>query len=403
MRKIWILGLALLSLPLLTSCGRPTETSLEVPDDFGKLVHTFIGIQRQLDQTLSKRLNLPLPAVVSNFYDAADSENLLVISNTIQQMIQSEETGETIPALQNELWAPIHETSGLIEVWEAWNHNSALLKMFYNPIFKVMPKGSIYFGGTEEGRFVIAAVNAVQKSPPIICITQNALADGTYLSHLQAIYGNQCRIPDCQDGSDAFKRLAKEVQSGEFSNTYPASGVMHVNGMLCKLIFDWNKSSHAFFVEESYVLDWMYPYLEPCGLIMKLNPDPLAALSEETVSRDHEFWKQMIQRLEAQPGFIETTDARDTFGKVRSAIGGLYAYRKMNTDAEKAFRQSIRLSPTAPEPTFRLSKFLAEQDRHKEAIDVVAAFVACNPEHSKEAAMAYLKQLKAESKHLTNE
>jgi hypothetical protein len=34
------------------------------------------------------------------------------------------------------------------------------------------------------------------------------------------------------------------------------------------MIFDRNKE-HTIFVEESYVLPWMYPHLEPHGLILK--------------------------------------------------------------------------------------------------------------------------------------
>ena len=42
--------------------------------------------------------------------------------------------------------------------------------------------------------------------------------------------------------------------------------------MLPKQIFEQNKDQYQFFVEESYVLPWMYPYLKPHGLIMRLDP-----------------------------------------------------------------------------------------------------------------------------------
>ena len=46
---------------------------------------------------------------------------------------------------------------------------------------------------------------------------------------------------------------------------------MAINGILAKWIFDWNKEKHAFYVEESYVIPWwMYPYLRPAGVIMKI-------------------------------------------------------------------------------------------------------------------------------------
>ena len=50
--------------------------------------------------------------------------------------------------------------------------------------------------------------------------------------------------------------------------------VMNINGLLTKVIFDHNPKNE-FFVEESFPLDWMYPYLTPFGVIMKINRQPL--------------------------------------------------------------------------------------------------------------------------------
>ena len=38
--------------------------------------------------------------------------------------------------------------------------------------------------------------------------------------------------------------------------------VMMINGLLCKVIFDHNPTND-FYVEESFPLDWMYPYETP--------------------------------------------------------------------------------------------------------------------------------------------
>ncbi len=46
--------------------------------------------------------------------------------------------------------------------------------------------------------------------------------------------------------------------------------VMNINGLLTKVIFDHNPKNE-FYVEESFPLDWMYPYETPFGIIMKVN------------------------------------------------------------------------------------------------------------------------------------
>ena len=72
-------------------------------------------------------------------------------------------------------------------------------------------------------------------------------------------------------------------------------GVFRINGALTKLIFDRNPD-HEFYVEESFPMDWMYPYLMPYGIIMKVNRQPVAEISQETIARDHKFWSDYSER-----------------------------------------------------------------------------------------------------------
>ena len=65
--------------------------------------------------------------------------------------------------------------------------------------------------------------------------------------------------------------------------------VMNINGLIAKVIFDKNPD-REFYLEESFPLDWMYPYLEPHGLIMKINRQPLSEMSDEVVQRDRDYW-----------------------------------------------------------------------------------------------------------------
>ena len=60
--------------------------------------------------------------------------------------------------------------------------------------------------------------------------------------------------------------------------------VMQINGLLAKIIFDKNPD-REFYIEESFPLDWMYPYLEPHGLIFKINRQPLPGLSDDIVEQ----------------------------------------------------------------------------------------------------------------------
>src|SRR6185503_7430310 len=150
-----------------------------------------------------------------------------------------------------------------------------------------------------------AFCNSHAKADPVFVLTQNALADGLYLKYIREMYGKRIVTPSDDDSKDAFEDYKTEavqrekegkLKPGEnvtkVNGTYQVSGqvaVMAINARLAKKIFDANPD-REFFIEESFPLDWMYPHLSPHGLIMKLNREPLVALSDEVVKQDREFW-----------------------------------------------------------------------------------------------------------------
>ncbi len=155
--------------------------------------------------------------------------------------------------------------------------------------------------------------------------------------------------------------------------------VMAINGLLVKVIFDKNPG-HEFFIEESFPLDWMYPYLEPHGLIMKINDEPLQEISDTMVQQDREYWQPRVTQMiggwldeqtpvkdvaafggkvfqqhdlsgfSGDPRFVQNDYAARMFSKWRTSIAGLYAWHAENdaTDAGKKThgrRGGFSLSP----------------------------------------------------------
>ena len=164
-----------------------------------------------------------------------------------------------------------------------------------------------------------------------------------------------------------FPTEPKQIRPGEdvrvIDNKISVSGqvaVMAINGLLTKVIFDKNPD-HEFFVEESFALDWMFPYLSPFGIIMKINREPLVEITQDMVKKDHDFWSQYSDRLignwmtyetsvqeicafaektylhrdltgfKGDPKFVRDDNAQKAFSKLRSAQGGLYFWRVSNT------------------------------------------------------------------------
>ena len=273
-----------------------------------------------------------------------------------------------------------------------------------------MEQDAIFFGGTDPGRFVPTyMIYSAKVRPDVFLITQNALADNTYMNVMRDLYGDQIWIPAMSDSNQAFKKYVEDVRAGRIPagaqvteqggrvSVQGVQGVMMINGILTKYIFDYNKHKHAFYIEESYVIPWMYPHLTPHGLILKINKDPLPRLSDDIVRNDHAFWTWYAGHLLADEKFRRDVVARKTFSKLRSAIGGLYVYRRMFDEAEYAFRQAIELYELSPEANFRLSDALLQQRKFDAAIETISAFLEKDPKNEK--VRGYLNQLKRTSEH----
>lgn len=391
-----------------------------------------------------------------------------------------------------------------------------------NLIYPEMDPNTVLFGGTDPGRFnptymifcesFIPASKKPELDPvfdrrDVYLITQNALADGTYLSYIRAQYNRSTQkdppffqellrgpreleqnyetnfvarmfipidkyftdlgariearrraegvyppkeisTPSNDDSQRAFqeylgdaqRRLEhdrrapnepRQIKPGEdvkiVESRVQVSGqvaVMAINGLLTKIIFDKNPD-HAFYVEESFPLDWMYPYETPYGIIMKINRDPVPELTEEIVQRDHKFWSDYSERLvgnwityettvsnicafaektyhhrdfkgfKGDPRFVRDNDAQKAFSKLRSSIAGLYNWwldprngkspdsqRRALKEAEFAFKQAYAFCPYSPEAVFRYINLLISLGRVDEAMLIAITSQRLDPNNN---------------------
>ena len=266
-----------------------------------------------------------------------------------------------------------------------------------NPLFPpAMEPNAIFFGGTDPGRFVPTyMIYSARVRPDVFLITQNALADNTYMNTMRDLYGNPIWIPTPDDSARAFQIYVDEVQAGKRPKNADltiensrvqvsgALGVMEINGVLCDMIFAKNKARHAFYIEESYVINWMFPYLTPHGLIMKINSEK-TAINRTMALDDMAFWDWYTRRLLRSPMFRRDLPAQKSFSKLRSAIAGLYAARGMMAESERAFQEARTCYPVSPEANFRLiQEVLLRQARYAEAIDILDEYNRRDPNNGR--------------------
>lgn len=370
----------------------------------------------------------------SAFFAAAEQCDWPGIFDAIAAMHQAMREGKSRNAqwaVYPVEWAAVNEVGAALEEFAAGEEQYAIA--FARDIINSIPAGSIYFGGTDSGRFLVTALSRSHANgDPFFTITQNALADHrSYLRYLRGMYGDRIYIPTEADANRAFNEYEEDARRrrsegkllpGEIFEEVQGKleirgqlSVMAINGILSKHIFERNPD-REFFVEESFPLDWMYPHLSPHGLILKINRQPISELAKEIVERDRAYWARYIQPIvgdwltvgtalseivafvdkvyleqdlsgfHGDPRYIQNEVPKRRFSKLRSSIGGLYAWRAQNTrdpdekehmlkEADIAFRQAFVLCPASPEAVFRYINLLADQKRLDDAILVAEAAV----------------------------
>ncbi|MDA0322954.1 MAG: DUF2723 domain-containing protein [Verrucomicrobia bacterium] len=267
-----------------------------------------------------------------------------------------------------------------------------------NPEFpREMGRNAVFYGGTDPGRFVPTyMIYSAHVRPDVYLITQNALADNTFMSVTRDLYGDDIWIPSAKDNASAFTRYVDDVRSGRSQpnaalqikdgkvSVHGVAGVMLINGILAEMIYDHNIFRHNFYVEESYVIDWMYPYLIPHGLIMQIAPGKMPQLQPEMIRRDMMFWDWYARRLTSNIKFTRDVVARKSFSKLRSAIAGLYVHRQLFAEAEFAFTDALMLYPASPEANFRLAgDVYLRTGRFENARDTMLRFKTLDPNNSR--------------------
>ncbi|MDE3066541.1 MAG: DUF2723 domain-containing protein [Verrucomicrobiota bacterium] len=397
--------------------------------------------------------------------------------------------------------------------------------MFTPPfgIYPSMARNAILFGGTDPGRFVPTYMIFCESFVPPSCkpkdpnfdrrdvyiITQNALADNTYLEYIRAQYFRSAQqdppffkqflthvlgmalgtnnalvrgvatlayhvldvpltrwgariearrrakgvyppkeiyTPSQEDSQVCFQNYMEDAgrraQLGQLrpgedvhvvGGKLQVSGtiaVMMINGLLCKVIFDHNPTNE-FYVEESFPLDWMYPYETPYGIIMKIHRHPLTVLPDEVFKKDHEFWSQYSARLignwitddttvqqiadfahrvylqdnfkgfKGSLKFIRDDDAQKSFSKLRDSQAGVLAWRlgavpgspvppeyapktppeqeALVKEADFAFKQAFAFCPYSPETVIRYVNFLLHFNRLDDALVVAKTCLELDP------------------------
>ena len=194
---------------------------------------------------------------------------------------------------------------------------------------------------------------------------------------------------------------------------------MGINSYVTKAMFDANPD-HEFYVEESYPMDWMYPYLTPFGIIMQVNRQPLELTRGDDEARPrflepvfrpaggkldylrHDgqgtvrfcgegLFAARLQRIQGRSGSSSgTRTRRKAFPSCARPLGRAFTSgapttakirrqrARLEKEAEFAFKQSFAYCPYS-EGASKYAQLLLETGRTEEALLVLKTFQKLDP------------------------
>ncbi|MBI1839769.1 MAG: hypothetical protein HYR88_02825 [Verrucomicrobia bacterium] len=369
----------------------------------------FARSRRGFAYALSQRHGVPVSGDVERFFAAVESGNWSDITNAFSKIDGGDSSaGHSAgrpPGIEH-LWPAIIDAFGAAEQAHQWPAQQLL--DYGNSVLDSLRPGMIYVGGTDSGRWIPELLNDTSEGERHIVITQNGLADGTYLDYLQLQYGDQVTTLSSEDSQNAFKSYVddarkrlehdtqfpdepKQVRPGEEvrlkeDGRVEVGGqvaVMAINEALLKAFMDKNPDV-PIALQESFPLRGTYSDALPIGPLMELHArDGQNAFTAERAGESLDYWRNTAQQVASNPETKGSTEAMKSYSHDAVAAANLLAAHNYGNEAEEGYRIASQLWPGNPESVGSLAGLLAQQGRSDEAEQMLRDFATKYPDQIK--------------------
>ena len=229
-----------------------------------------------------------MPPEYDAFFAAAEKGNLPVMQRTLEGL------EEHPPPSGTSLEAMVATFQRLLCVFLVGREVCDGLRSWH---YRIHSAGKHLFYRRAHGGTIIPALqNSEGSGDPCFTLGQGALIDESYRYYLRSMYGGKMYIPMEEDVQKCFQDYTPDALLRFRQKKLQPEDIQHIDRLIAKVVFDKNPG-HEFYFEEAWLVEWMYPYLEPHGLILKINQQPLSGLSDDTVTQDHDFWVKQLQPM----------------------------------------------------------------------------------------------------------
>ena len=380
----------------------PTRTAEQIVAR--KLVQ-FGKSRRELVHAIAKRLKVDVPDDVERFFDAVEQGRWEAIDAAHEALLLPG-SGPNQPrsAELHQIWRALQETWGAAREVNSWPAQKLL--DYGETVLRSLRPGMVYVGGTDPGCFIPTFLNETSDGERHITLTQNALADGTYLDYLDLLHGDHLSTLTHDDSDRAFqeytadarKRLEhdqqfpdepKQLRPGEdvrlVEGKVEVSGqvaVMAINEKLFQMLMDKNPDA-VFAMEQSFPFASLYPNAAPLGPLVELRAqDQQNGLTHDSAEQATDYWRATTQRLLSDPESANSPETMKTYSHDAVAQANLLASHGYNLEAEQAYRLASQLYPSNPESTGSLAAILAKTGHPDQARQILDDFQRKYPDQS---------------------
>src|SRR6266571_8250553 len=365
----------------------------------------FARNRRALAHAMAERFKIEVPADVERFFAAVEAGRWDEIEAAWKPLGDRHKM-KPPPHDLEVLFGPIVEALGAAESAHDWPAQKLL--DYGEAVLGSLRPGMVYVGGTDPGRFIPTLLNETSEGERHIVLTQNALADNSYLDYINFLYADRFATLGSEESQRAFqdymadsqKRLLhdqqfpdefKQIRPGEdvklIDGRLQVSGqiaVMAINETLFQTLMAKNPDL-AFALEESFPLKSTYGDAVPLGPIMELRAqDGQNALTAERATQSLDYWRATTQQMLSDPEASGSPDVLKTYAKMASAQANLFLDHNFAAEAEETYRLASEIWPGCPEAAFSLSQLLARTGRADEAVRLIDEFGLKNPDQRSE-------------------
>ena len=183
-------------------------TALTPEEIVASKVTRFAQDRLRITHAMAERFKVSVAPDVEKFFQAVAAGRWEELNADFKALRQRRESGNGEDL--GVLWGPILETQLIAECAHDWPAQKLL--DYGDATLGALRPGMVYVGGTDPGRGIPTLLNETSDGERRIVITQNALADASYLQYLNFLYGDRVATLTSEDSQRAFQHYIADAQ-----------------------------------------------------------------------------------------------------------------------------------------------------------------------------------------------